>query len=278
MAALKDNIPWFPHATDTEDDARYEALIATYGFEGYGRYMRLKEILGRTDGCRLDLGKKLYFNQLAGKLRMTPAELAEFLEFLGDPEQCGLVHKVVDKLCIDEIDDAHDQVSASRESARKRQARRRSPEQPECHGEQPEDNTEVPAHNATEQSRAEQSRIQAAAAGEEFRVWLLEQGRGNPGIRSPRRFADAVLAKPDAYPDLVDEFLASLASRSPPAPPHPDRCDVCGGTQIRVTIDAAMCTACGRLWTLEQGSWVPDPETGRASVPAHRNAAEAVHS
>lgn len=261
--SLKDNIPWVPHDTDMGEHPKCEALIAAYGFEGYGRFQRLNELIGRADGCRLDLGRKLYFNQVAGKLRMSPDELRVFINFLADPDECGLLRCEGDVLWTDRTQEALEKTRKTREDGRDRQRRRRSTEQPPDNDEQPESNAEVTRDEGTEQSRAEQTR-NAAAADSEFHAWLKRWAEHNPKIRNAPAFVRKALQDPGEISDLIDEYLEEIANRPPPAP---EVCPKCGSTDLDVGPGLVECLSCGHGQVLSRGKWV-DRVLDRAPPPA----------
>jgi hypothetical protein len=246
-----------------------EALIATYGYEGYGRFLRLNELIGRADGCRLDLRRRVFFNQIAGKLRMKPDELREFLAFLADPDECGLVHNDGDILWTDRTHDDLERARATRRAGRERQKRLRNAEQDASNGEEPQSSTEVTRDEVTQHSTAQHSTEQAAA-GAGFQPWLQEWARTNPRIRNAPAFVRKVLAEPGRYPDLLEQFeeeQPARASPPPSKPPPPERCDVCGSTTLRETTGVCECRDCGRHFEIEGDVWVADPETGKRPAP-----------
>lgn len=263
---MKDNITWVPHETEMGSHPKCQALIAAYGYEGYGRFHRLNELIGRSEGCRLDLRRKVYFNQTAGELRMTPAEFREFIAFLADPDECGLLHNDGDILWTTRVQDALISVRKTRADGRERQQKARqkteNSEPEEDNAAQAESNALPQRDEGTEHIRAEQTR-KAAAAG--FQGWLEETIPRRQGIHNPDAFIKAVLKNPTGYPDLLEEFHAQKQpAPAQPPPPAPRRCDSCGSTSIRQAVAVAECVRCGRHWELSSGVWIPDPETGRA--------------
>lgn len=88
---MKTNINWYSAETDLGETEGAIALIAAYGWAGYGRFNRLRELIGNAPNCRLDLTRKLTLNTIAGKLGMSPDEFQELIGFLTDPDECGLL-------------------------------------------------------------------------------------------------------------------------------------------------------------------------------------------
>lgn len=88
---MKDNIAFFTHFTDAFENPKNQALIAEYGFEGYGRFWALNEFIGKSSKCMLDISKKRNKATIANKLQMSIQEFDEFIVFLADDEECGLL-------------------------------------------------------------------------------------------------------------------------------------------------------------------------------------------
>jgi hypothetical protein len=63
-----------------------QALIAEYGFEGYGRFWALNERIAASGGAAIDVSKKVNKMALARSLGLNEAGTDEFLAFLSDPE------------------------------------------------------------------------------------------------------------------------------------------------------------------------------------------------
>lgn len=89
---MKEVLTWFTHDADAHENPRMQAVLANYGFEGYGRFWALNERIAKAKKAQLDISTKVLKSGLANVLRMTPAELDAFLTFLADPEECGLLH------------------------------------------------------------------------------------------------------------------------------------------------------------------------------------------
>lgn len=88
---MKDNIAFFSHYSDAIDNPKNQALIAEYGFEGYGRFWALNEFIGKASNCKLDISKKRNKAAIANKLQLSIQEFDHFIEFLADDEECGLL-------------------------------------------------------------------------------------------------------------------------------------------------------------------------------------------
>jgi hypothetical protein len=89
---VSDKLPWFKHESSDRNSGGAKALRAQYGFEGYGRFDMLREIIAEQPGARLDLSLKKNRSGYAGELGLKPDEFESFLTFLADPDECGLLH------------------------------------------------------------------------------------------------------------------------------------------------------------------------------------------
>ena len=81
---------FFPHDSNAAQDIKCRRLLRRLGFEGYGRWWRLCEMLAAADGHRLSVETEEDAEIMAEELRLGGhAELASFLKVLAD---VGLVH------------------------------------------------------------------------------------------------------------------------------------------------------------------------------------------
>ena len=88
---MKENLPYFRHDNDALEDEKCQALLAQYGFAGYGKFWALNESISKATAARLDLSRKVIRAQTAVKLQFTLAEFDAFLSFLSNPDECGLI-------------------------------------------------------------------------------------------------------------------------------------------------------------------------------------------
>jgi len=63
-----------------------KALIAEFGFEGYGRFWALNEIIAETSEACIDISKKINRLDLANELGLDGNGLDRFIAFLSDSE------------------------------------------------------------------------------------------------------------------------------------------------------------------------------------------------
>lgn len=259
---MKDNIDFFTHDTDAGTHPKFKALIAAFGFEGYGRFWRLNELIGKAPGCRLDIGRRLRFNSLADDLKTSPDELQKFLDFLCDDEECGLLQVVDNVLTTDRTQSDLSYAMKTREAAARRRTRASSDES-ETSGDESQTSGDR-NHEGKEGREGREGRKEEGGSPGNFRTWLLDFLRNERHMRNPGQFAAKVMASPSQYPDLYEAYQAATARASPPPPP-PERCDICAGEHVESdSSGTAECADCGRTWALIRGAWQALRNTGRA--------------
>lgn len=69
---------WFPHDSNALGDPKVEALVAVYGFEGYGRFWSIIEKLRDQPEYRLP-DEQYVTDAFAGRWRCTPEEAEKFI-------------------------------------------------------------------------------------------------------------------------------------------------------------------------------------------------------
>jgi hypothetical protein len=107
-------VPWFRHGSDDRNSPGGRALRAQYGFEGWGRYQMLLEVIAAQPGAMLDLSKKVNRSSYALELGLSPDLFDAFIVFLADPDECGLIHKEGDTVRAKDTDDAFVQLKKKR--------------------------------------------------------------------------------------------------------------------------------------------------------------------
>ena len=117
---MKEVLPYFGHDNNALSHPKCQALVASFGFAGYGRFWALNERIASTEGCCLDLSKKVNRAGLAVVLQLTLVDLEAFLKFLSDPEECGLIHYKDGQVTTDRTSENLKQLLDSREAARQR--------------------------------------------------------------------------------------------------------------------------------------------------------------
>ena len=115
---MKDNLPYFSHDNNARNHPKMKALIAEFGYEGYGRFWALNERIAETSGACIDISKKVNKLDLARELGLDGNGLDRFLSFLSDAE-IDLINIVDGKITTDRINELHTKVNKKRKKQRK---------------------------------------------------------------------------------------------------------------------------------------------------------------
>jgi hypothetical protein len=111
---MKEDLPYFSHDNDARNHAKMKALRARYGWTGYGQFWALNEMIAGAAYARLDLSRKVVKAGAACELGMTPDALEDFLKFLSDYEECGLIHYENGIITTDRTQENYEKVEADR--------------------------------------------------------------------------------------------------------------------------------------------------------------------
>jgi len=79
---MKKDLPWFYHYNSTHNEPRMQALLAEYGFEGYGRFWILLEKIAASPEAILDLSSRVIKLTVMRDLEMNAEHFDSFIEFL----------------------------------------------------------------------------------------------------------------------------------------------------------------------------------------------------
>jgi len=96
-----------------------KALIAEFGYEGYGRFWALNERIAESSGACIDVSKKVNKLDLAQELGFNGEDLDKFLSFLADPE-IDLINIDGNRITTDRITEIFEKTMESREGERYR--------------------------------------------------------------------------------------------------------------------------------------------------------------
>jgi hypothetical protein len=116
---MKDNLPYFSHDNNARNHPKMKALIAEYGYEGYGRFWALNERIAEISGACIDISKKVNRLDLAKELGLDGNGLDKFLDFLSDPE-IDLINIQEGKVTTDRVTELFSKTMKGREKDRDR--------------------------------------------------------------------------------------------------------------------------------------------------------------
>jgi len=150
---MKDNLPFFSHDNNARNHPKMKALIAEFGYEGYGRFWAMNEKIAESAGAFIDISRKVYKLDLAKELGLDGDGLDKFLAFLSDPE-IDLINLQNDIITTDRITELYSQTMEKREEARNKKREKKGKDDfPEGKGDFPEgiqvENADLPAENNT---------------------------------------------------------------------------------------------------------------------------------
>ena len=83
---VKRDLPYFAHYSTTHNDPKMQALLAECGFEGYGRYWILCEIIASSPDAILDISSRVIKLTIARSLGLNAEEFEGFIGFLSAPD------------------------------------------------------------------------------------------------------------------------------------------------------------------------------------------------
>ena len=274
---MKNNLDYFGHDVDAHNHPKFKALRAQYGWEGYGKFWALNEKIGAAERCSLDLSRKVMRASIADDLGFSLIQFDEFIDFLADPEECGLIHKHNSIITTERTQENLTLRSKDRESARKRYQKTTSPEKVETSPEDSNSSPDLRPKSDTKQSKAKQIKLNSsmqactAAAGvvdnllaagihappgetEIITANLSEHGldpgfipyaagesRKRQDIKHPPGFVRTMLGNLRDYPDWIAEYKSRPPARDPP----PGTCPVCGQPFVKMSTSRAECSDCG---------------------------------
>lgn len=89
---MKNNLGYFFHYADEIAEGDMMMLAEKYGWEGIGRYYRLKEIVSIQEGCQYILKSNNNLVRLAFALNMKSVELIGFIDYLNENCQTLLIN------------------------------------------------------------------------------------------------------------------------------------------------------------------------------------------
>jgi hypothetical protein len=154
---MKDDLPYFTHDNNASQHPKMKALIAEYGFEGYGRFWALNEKIAQTPNAYIDISRKVYKLDLANELRLNSDELDKFLAFLSDPE-IDLINLKNKKISTDRIDELHKKIIEKRKNRRKNNQDDENGKMDEHFDEMSEQNGKMDEHFDIEEKRIDKNR------------------------------------------------------------------------------------------------------------------------
>jgi len=153
---MKDNLPFFSHDNNARNHPKMKALIAEFGYEGYGRFWALNEKIAESAGAFIDISRKVYRLDLAKDLGLDGNGLDKFLAFLSDPD-IDLINLQNNIITTDRITELFSQTMEKREESRNRKRDKKGKDDfPDGKSDFPDgiqvENEDLPAENDTDKT------------------------------------------------------------------------------------------------------------------------------
>ena len=121
---MKDTLPYFSHDNNARRHPKMKALIAEFGYEGYGRFWALNERIAESSGAYIDISRKVNKLDLANELGLDGEGLDKFLGFLADPE-IDLINMNEGKITTDRTSENYNFLAKNREYERDKKQRKK---------------------------------------------------------------------------------------------------------------------------------------------------------
>jgi hypothetical protein len=83
---MKNDLPYFKHYNAIHNEPRMQALLAEHGFEGYGRYWALCEIIASSPNASFNISSRVIKLTVARAMEMNAEEFDRFIGFLSAPD------------------------------------------------------------------------------------------------------------------------------------------------------------------------------------------------
>jgi hypothetical protein len=159
---MKDNLPFFSHDNNARNHPKMKALIAEFGYEGYGRFWALNERIAESAGAFIDISRKVYKLDLAKELGLDGNGLDKFISFLSDPD-IDLINFQNGIITTDRITELFSQTMEKREEERnKKRGKKGKSNFPDGKEGFPEgiqgENKDFPAENNTYKTRQDNTK------------------------------------------------------------------------------------------------------------------------
>lgn len=122
---MKNNISYYSHDCDSHDHRKFKKLVGRYGLAGEGAFWRLNNLIGKSDGCLLDLTDEITQIDTADVLKMSFKQLDEFVAYL---LECKLIYYIGDAITTDRCQDTLADLNRKRTYARNKKVTNNSPE------------------------------------------------------------------------------------------------------------------------------------------------------
>ena len=217
---MKNDLPRFDHDNDARNHPKMKALLTAYGFEGYGRFWALNEVVAAAEGVKLDLSRRINRLALASDLCLSEKDLEDFIQFLADPE-IDLINFRDGIITTDRTMEAYDRVYKKRFEDQDRYKNRASKNSGVENANSTVENIqldEIPVpefiQSRVEKSRVEKSRSIASGGGSSASLDAPNQEicSGDSTLPPPPLLYEKIMTESIRIGFVIDQNLASQIS------------------------------------------------------------------
>ena len=221
---MKNDLPRFDHDNDARNHPKMKALLTAYGFEGYGRFWALNEVVAAAEDVKLDLSRRINRLALASDLGLSEKALDDFIRFLADPE-IDLINFQDGIITTDRTQEAFERVYKKRYEDQDRYKNRASKNSGVENANSTAENANSGVENQipvpeniqsrVEKSRVDQSREEKSSGGRsDYSDPAPEKnsGPGNPALPPPPEIIKKIQTESLRIGFAIEENLASKIS------------------------------------------------------------------
>lgn len=112
---MKNNIQYYSHDCDSHEHRKFKKLCGRYNLTGEAQFWRLNNLIGKSDGCLLDIEDEDVFTDVADVLKLNFKQLEEFIAYL---YECRLIYKVENKITTERCQETLKEVTKNRLKSR----------------------------------------------------------------------------------------------------------------------------------------------------------------
>jgi hypothetical protein len=115
---VKRNLNYYTHDCTNHTEKGFRCLRAKYGWAGEGKFYALKNLIGKVDGCKLDITEDVDTGYYANILDFTLEEFKDYIDFA--EKKCKLLCRVDNFIYCSDIMENLSQVMSKRKKARQK--------------------------------------------------------------------------------------------------------------------------------------------------------------
>jgi hypothetical protein len=208
---MKDNIDFYPHYADSDQNGKFFVLRVKYGWAGEGMFWALNNAIAQAPKCTLKIGDVIRKAPLADKFRMNLEEFDIFISYLIN--DCRLLVQKGDYITTEMVQETYLKIEAEREKSRNRRTGKKAvsgtkrENSPELSKSSPEPNKRVDK-SKVEESKVEEKPVLTVASSPFF----SGKEEPQPANQGTAKEKEKISAKKEEQPDLVADTVRWLTN------------------------------------------------------------------